>query len=341
MNSKGRVTLSQIARAAGVSQMAVSMALRNHPRISLATGERIRALAASLGYRPDPMLTQLMGHLRTTRAGGPAPAVAYLVSHTPATVWQDTYHGLMYSGAKARAEALGYKLEVLSLKAPGMSARRMNAILRARGITGMLIAPIMHGGGHLSLDFSRLAVANVGATLWRPQVHCAHHDYFNGTMLMMRNLRRHGYHRIGLVTNQALARTTQHQEEAAFWYYAARLQQAALPILMLQEWNEDTFTQWFRQHRPDAVSTCFLEVPATLRKLGARVPDEVGVALNWLPTGSTATGIQQDFQAHGAAAFDLVEGQLRRHELGVPAQPKTVLVRGRWVEGDTIRPASG
>jgi len=52
-----RITITDIARAAGVSHQLVSAALRSPPsgsvRVAPVTAERIRALAAELGYRPN------------------------------------------------------------------------------------------------------------------------------------------------------------------------------------------------------------------------------------------------------------------------------------------------
>lgn len=340
MSTKGRVTLAAVARAAGVSQMTVSMALRNHPRISAATRLRVQRLAEALGYRPDPLLSRLMAHLRTSgRRSQPAP-VAYLVSRGSGTEWRQTYLGRLFDGAERRATELGFTLDLICMGRAGVSTQRVNTILRSRGIEGVLIAPLSRGGGHLNLDFSGLSAAHVGASLWRPALPCAHHDYTHGTMLAMRHLVQHGYRRIGLVTNQSLTRTTEHQEEAAFLYYAARLRSRPLPPLVVAEWTPSTVLQWYRRHRPDAVFTCYPELIEVLREAGYPVPEAVGVALNWIPDGAPCSGIWQDFEAVGAAAFDLVESQLRRHEYGLPAKPKTVLVKGRWVEGATLRAVS-
>jgi len=47
-------TLRSLAAEAGVSPLTVSLPLRNHPRISATTGERIQQLAELRGYTPDP-----------------------------------------------------------------------------------------------------------------------------------------------------------------------------------------------------------------------------------------------------------------------------------------------
>ncbi|MDR1281730.1 MAG: LacI family DNA-binding transcriptional regulator [Opitutaceae bacterium] len=64
---RGRVTLADIARRAGVSRVAVSYALREGTGTSAGTRERIRAIAKELGYRPDPGLTRLMARLHEDR----------------------------------------------------------------------------------------------------------------------------------------------------------------------------------------------------------------------------------------------------------------------------------
>lgn len=337
MSPAGRVTLSTIAQAAGTTAMTVSMALRNHPRISEATRLKIQKLARTLGYRPDPVLSRLMTHLRNSRKTMQLPTVAYLTSRGSGTDWRRSYLGRMFAGAQQRAAALGFNLEVMALREKGMSAQRMNGILKARGIEGVLIAPLVTGGGHLNLDLDQFAVAHVGGSLWRPALHRAHHDYSHGTMLMLRKMVRHGYRRIGMVTNLSLARTTGHEEEAAFLYYAARLKMEPLAPLVLTDWNEAVFLDWFRKNRPDAVATCYPETVTVLSGAGFPVPETTGVALNWIPDGSPCSGVWQDFEGVGAAAFDLVESQFRRHEHGIPDQPKTVLVRGRWVDGNTLR----
>ena len=51
--ASGRVTLSDVAEAAGVSSMTVSRALRGERRVAPALVDRVREVAASLGYVPD------------------------------------------------------------------------------------------------------------------------------------------------------------------------------------------------------------------------------------------------------------------------------------------------
>ena len=136
-----------------------------------------------------------------------------------------------------------------------------------------------------------------------------------------------------------MARLSEHMQEAALRYYAERFGCPPLPVLTLagHAWSRARFLSWFRASRPEAIITCYPEVKADLETFGRSVPGDVGVALDWMPDDTRFSGIQQEYASVGAAAFDLVESQLRRREFGLPAQPKIVLVRGRWVDGATVR----
>ena len=48
-----RVTIKEVAQAAGVGVVSVSRALNDQPGVSGETRERIREIARSLGYRPN------------------------------------------------------------------------------------------------------------------------------------------------------------------------------------------------------------------------------------------------------------------------------------------------
>jgi len=58
------MTTRELARLAGVSSATVSLALRDHPRISKATKSRIVCLARNHGYVVDGRLSELMGCCR-------------------------------------------------------------------------------------------------------------------------------------------------------------------------------------------------------------------------------------------------------------------------------------
>ena len=62
-----RPNMQQIANVAGVSKSAVSLALRNDPRIPESTRFRIQKIAEKMGYRRNPVVDSLMTQLRADR----------------------------------------------------------------------------------------------------------------------------------------------------------------------------------------------------------------------------------------------------------------------------------
>ena len=67
MPLKNRVTQQDVALRAGVHRTAVSLALKKHPSIPAETRERIEAVAAEMGYVPDPMLSALAAYRGSRR----------------------------------------------------------------------------------------------------------------------------------------------------------------------------------------------------------------------------------------------------------------------------------
>ena len=55
-----RPNMQQIGEAAGVSKSAVSLALRNDPRIPESTRQRIQTIAREMGYRRNPVVDSLL-----------------------------------------------------------------------------------------------------------------------------------------------------------------------------------------------------------------------------------------------------------------------------------------
>ena len=83
------VTQRDIARAAGLSQATVSLALRRHPGLPAATIARVHAAAAGLGYRPDPLVSALMSQRQARKPGGTLRAkIAFLTAFPTRDGWR-------------------------------------------------------------------------------------------------------------------------------------------------------------------------------------------------------------------------------------------------------------
>jgi DNA-binding LacI/PurR family transcriptional regulator len=127
--------MRSIAAAAGVCPMTVSLALRNDRSVSAETCVRIQKLARTLGYRPDPMLTHLMQHLRSSRTTKAGVNLAVLATLDAQFVRR------LIDGATARAGRLGYALDRIDLRTFANKPAALTRTLSARGVAGVLLGP--------------------------------------------------------------------------------------------------------------------------------------------------------------------------------------------------------
>lgn len=340
MDPNPRTTMQQIADKAGVSRMAVSLALRGSKKVSAKTTARIREVAEELGYRPNPLISALMTHLRQTRPAAQQTTIAYATAFPTNDEWRKSAHFVrFFEGARRRAEALGYVLEEWWLRPPGMSEQRISEILFNRDIHGLLVAPLPLEIGDLHLDWPKLSCATIGYSLRDTALHRASNDQYGSIQLALRELTSLGYHRIGLVVPRGEdLRVEQRWSAAMLADQAALAPEDRIPLLIADGPLGSQFPDWFRAHRPDAVLSTSGECLALLHDMAVRVPKDVGFAhLGITPGENETAGIDQRSELVGAAALDLVDTLLRSNERGLPKLRRSILISGVWVPGATVR----
>jgi DNA-binding LacI/PurR family transcriptional regulator len=105
-----RVTVEEVARAAGLSAMTVSRVLNRQPNVSEATRERVLAISARLGYTPNHIAKSLVLR-RTETIGVVVPEITHsffpeAIRGIEEVVYQRGYHLiLMHSAEDAAREA--------------------------------------------------------------------------------------------------------------------------------------------------------------------------------------------------------------------------------------------
>ena len=333
-------TMQQIADAAGVSRMSVSLALRNSPKISVRTAQRIRLLADELGYRPNPMVSALMTQLRRAREVKKPSVLAYVTTFPTEDGWRRTGAFVAFhEGATRRAGELGYTLEDWWLRRPGLTERRFCEILITRNIHGIIVAPPPPGSEPLRLEWPQFAAATISYSLASPELNRASTDHFATINLAIRELTGLGYRRIGLAIPEEIDSRVQQHWTAAMLSYQQHIAVAdRVPTLFRMPRSMRTFSLWYQEHQPHAVISLGTECLRVFSELGLRVPQDVGFAnLALVGDDDETAGVNQNSELVGAAAVDLVDAQLRRNERGVPRHSKTVLISGEWVAGSTVR----
>lgn len=343
MSPQTKASVRRIAVLVGVSRATVSRALRGAPRVSAATRTRVVAAARAAGYCLNPAASIFMSQIRRGRVMSYRGKIAWLnPGEDPRMMDKAPWLIAMHQGVRQRAEQTGYLIEDVWLRDPTLNPSRLTTVLRARGIQGLMI-PSYHP--HLTRIKWELFACVTMNSLLMPPFHLAGPDLIDGVRRTMAQLRRRGYARIGLMLHPLHDGHTEGMERAAYLLETASLPpDARVPILLSPE-NVATseqvadFGRWVRQHRPDVVMCCDENVVDWARALGLDVPGELGlVNLGRHPHLTHWAGMDQREDQIGAAAVDLVVGQLVHGELGIPPFQKEVLVKGEWVEGPTIRP---
>lgn len=335
-------TLQDVAERAEVHRSTVALALRDHPRIPAATRERIKAIAARLGYRVNPYVAALMQSRRSGRAIRHA-TLAFVTNYPTRHGWRPQHHARpdFFPGAVERARELGFKLEHFWLAEPGMTPRRFCDILVTRGVHGLIVGRMPPGQDALELDWERFSAVALGMTLHTPRLHHVTENHFDTALQAMERCRGRGYRRVGFAFTDA----NDSPSVGDRWLGAYRMQQLQfparerLPVCPGSPATAAQFAAWFKVHRPDALLVSHAQpVHAWLRGLGLSVPRDLGlVELENRPEDGSA-GVYYEPGKIGGLAVEMLVGLMHRNESGVPRDPHEVLLTGEWRDGATLPP---
>ena len=338
MSEQKYITIKDIARECGVSHTTVSLSLRDHPRISLATKKRVREAAEKLGYRRHPMLSALMANLSQSHPSAATVPLAALYTHSESAVSRNNYHRKVLQGMQERAGALGFKLDCFFFDQKEMTGKRMSQILVTRGIRGVVIPAFMWAGGHLSIDWDEFCVMCVGYSMLRPNMHRVCPDQYRAIRMALRELRHLGYTRPGLVLNERSDVRTLSLWRSGFYgleYGGER--RDLVPVLETEAINETLLLEWYRKYEPDVIISSDLEIIGPLKKSGLEFPKDVGlICLDLRDTGNTIAGIDQNAQLVGAAAIEQLVQLLYYNECGVPEFPRVLQIPSIWCDGKSV-----
>ena len=330
--------MAQVAKEAGVSASTVCRALSSNPQIPPATRERVRAVAARMGYQADPLLSALASRRRGKSIVPEATTIAYITNFQSSNEWQENpYYRRLFEGASGRASHLGYRLEHFWLKEPGLSGQRASRILYSRGISAVVVPPTPGVRGHLALDWGRFSSIAIGYSLLRPNLHRTSTHHFHGILMVVRELRRLGYRRIGFCVFKETSKRVDEQWISGILLCQKQLRNIALSYLVFDDHSVRGIPDWCREKSLEVVIGADPAVFNILRKSGL-FPRRIDYAtISWNGTQPEIAGLDQRPEETGATAVDLVVSQLQRGERGIPRVPFTTMIEGVWMFGPSLR----
>lgn len=323
-------SLSKVALEAGVAPSTASLALRGSPRVLPETIERVKAAAKRLGYSADPRVGSLMARIRMSKEIHDRERLAFVwLKASRQDVLSDRFCQATFGYAKRRAEELGWMVEEFWLHEEGMTAPRLEEILVARGITGVVFSsPLKAIKATVEWDWSHFTAAMIGNSEFSPLVHRAAHHQYRNMWTALDKLHAAGCRRPAAVLYKPHHRRIHGVHQAAFITHHPVPQQALkLARFGLPESRKET-RAWLEKVKADGLvfgmnpsveTLAWLRTLPQIKSMATLDRPEPG-----LPGISTHDGrVAQN-------AVDLVIAQLHRNERGVPANPLSVLLEGEW-----------
>ncbi|PTX92199.1 hypothetical protein DB346_24985 [Verrucomicrobia bacterium LW23] len=342
--SNQRVTLKDIAAKLGISHATVSLALKNHPRISAERRQQVQIAAEELGYQPDPMLSSLVAYRHSKRSVTIHSAIAW-INHwdKPGELRQLHEFDLYWQGASKAVERFGYRLEEFIWN-QDMTPQRMETILRTRGIKGVLVPPHPSQPHWEEFHWQDFAVIRFGLSIKNIASHLVTSDQMQGVYLATKTISEYGYERIGFVIAEHFDAHLGGNHMAGF--QAAQriipLRHALPPLLLPLKPNErepstTMLKKWLEKYKPDAVLTTERALPKALRELGIRVPQDLALgstSLSDIP--EIGSGLDQNSEEIGRVAAENVISLINANDESRAFIPRRILVASTWRDGESL-----
>lgn len=335
-------TIKEIAQRSGFSASTVSYALRDNPRIPEETRERIKKVAADMGYQRDAHLGQLMAYLKGRGKHASACPLVWINSTTDPNHWHRTpWAREFYESAARRAESQGFALSELWVHDQKIPDARIDDVLKARGTRGLLLSTPLQGEEWPQwIDWNAYATVIIDDPFAMPQFDRVYADY-------AANMRQ--------AIEQALARGYQRPkvwltEREDYWTgygytYECLRQNRVRPDLdallppFETEVSRDAVAAWMDRHRPDVVIAPTPTVGQHLLDLGYKLPRDVGyLAMYVLNDDATWSGFSQLHTQQSIVAVDRIAALLQANTPGRQPHPQNIVIGGEWHEGTTLQP---
>lgn len=269
------VTIKDIAKQAGVSHSTVSRALRSSPLISDETTERIRQIAAEMGYLPSAAARSL----KTNRSR----ALGVIVSNI-----DDPFFSEILQGIEENAQERGYSMIIAASQRDPKREENIVRDMRERGVDGVIICSSSFSAEQqrkiLEFGIPIVIINNQSAEGYRYSVY---HDDVDGSRQVTRHLIDLGHKNIAYLGNALSGRTTQDRQTGF------RLEMASAGLAVPDEYiievagggPENGFTalnHFLELKNPPTALFCFNDMMAIgvlsgLHQAGLRVPEDLSV----------------------------------------------------------------
>ncbi|HRE79646.1 MAG TPA: substrate-binding domain-containing protein, partial [Opitutaceae bacterium] len=292
-----------------------------------------------LGYVQNRLVGSMMSHVRRGRTNRFLGSLAIVHIPSPQKPEIGPQERIILESAVKRCSEQGFSMEIFELELGPRGEAALSRILLARGVTGVIFVYPSPSDAPLQFPWGDFSVLAIDLARPDPVLHTLVHDHYATLSSALVKLRATGYRNAGLFLERYKDERTHYKWSAAFTSFQARQGGiGSVPLLMEEAMTEGAFIDWYRRHGPDLVIGHVDACVTWLKKLGCRVPADVGFfALNCLHRSPPCAGIDPQLELQGKTAADALIAEVQCGERGKPETPRQVLVPGRIVSGPSVR----
>ncbi len=338
-----KVTLHDIGQKLGLSATTISLALRNHPRISTATKQRIRQVLEELEYEPNQLARALVT--------GKSNLIGVIVPNSSDQYYAEVFRGIEDAARAANYRVLlsngSYELEGYSQHVRELMGLRVGGIIAA--------PPFMNEKPKLPRFWEDLRergfnVVLVNRRLDPPIFHQVAADYSSGVRMALEALASLGHRRVAYISGEPAVLPIR-QRLFDFRRYARKQGFASDPTLF--ESSQLTFAGgyeacrrlWLSAKRKPTAIVAFSDTVAVgmlrfLYEQGAEIPADVsvigfdGTAIGEYTPTSLSTVLTPMYDI-GKQAFELLLGAMKTDS----SWPHSMILPVKLVLRESVGPA--
>jgi DNA-binding LacI/PurR family transcriptional regulator len=268
------ISITDIAKAAGVSPSTVSRALQDHPRIGSQRRSVIRALAQEMGYQPSQAARSLVT--------GRTKTLGIVVSDVT-----DPFVTEVLKGAEQAGRELGYSLLFATSSRDSVQEFHAARLLLARQVDGMIVISSRGADRYAELLRSNgTPLILVNNELDGEGAYSVRTDNAGGMRQVLTHLLELGHRRIAFIAGPEAGRSSKERLQSYREISAlCELPEASELVIDgngLLEDGRRAFAVLVGQAQPPTAVTCYNDLTAiglmaAAHEAGTRVPDDLSV----------------------------------------------------------------
>ncbi|MEM9159821.1 MAG: LacI family DNA-binding transcriptional regulator [Verrucomicrobiota bacterium] len=354
--SSRRISLKDIADRSGYSKNTVSLALRDSTKLPANTKKKIKRIAKELNYRPNSRVNEAMGYMRSNRQSAFTETIGVLLGWRNMSkndlAISNQHLARTFEAIDAHAESLGFATDYLQIQENELRPQRLLEIIKSRGIRGLIVPQMENRKSELKLDLSNLAIAQIGRTVWSPQIDTIACNEAEVAILATEMLWKKGYRKIGFYFSNWSLRQSKNRLQMGVMYCQQTMPEIESIVLEVNKRLQtptdvsnmdllrEEFVPWFKKHKPDVVVGIIPKLRYIIEEdLKLRVPKDVGlVQFDYVPKpGLEMAGVSHQKDLQAKHAVDFIASKLYHNQFGIPKSPIELNVECKWIDGSTIQ----